>query len=235
MPSAALLDGGGPLTRLYALEAAARQDPAKGMAEWGAWRVKTTARLQEIIQHGREAGKRYFPDTNQKFCESFVFAGLFQEESRAFTAKGQPHHETGTFKGLTQDQVLALFHTLEGGFRKETAYYRLVLLNGLFSASSEELSSQASRPDAVRWNRKRKEWNEILSLWAGDLGQEGPPDVKAVLHGKALSAIGAAVTDWWNAEEAKLFHPEKPEAAERDARKQAVKDLAQKVKALLEK
>ena len=58
--------------------------------------------------------------------------------------------------------------------------------------------------------------------------------MREMLLRKDLAALSGLVTAWWDAEEAKLFHPEKPEAAERDQRKDAVKAAAKAIQAKLE-
>ncbi len=225
----ALAEVGDCLDRMNALEAQVARNPEQGLAAWAAWRAQAVPRLERIIQHGREVRDSFYPETHGQFSEDFVFSGLFQMESRKFSAAqhGGGYHGTGAFKNKPQVSRGDL-EPCEALFRMETAYYRLAVMNGLYNAILQELAAQEKRPDPARWDRKHSEWTGILALWQSDLGPQDPavpvPLVKQVLHREALAALGGAMSGWLDAGE-----------NERPTRQQAVVDRFKEVLDLLQK
>ena len=144
----------------------------------------------------------------------------------AVQAAGE-YHGTGSFgdKPRVFGQDLEPCETL---FRMETVYFRLAVMNGLYNAVLQELAVQGKRPDPARWDSKRAEWGEILSLWKSDLGPPDPalpaPYVKQMLHRDSLSSLGEAMAGWLDAKD-----------DERPARQQAVVERFREVRDLLQK
>ena len=225
----ALTEVRGFLDRMNDLEAEVARDRAQGLAAWAAWRAQARPGLERIIAHGRRARESLYPETHDRFSEAFVYSGLFQMEDRKFGAvqAAGEYHGTGSFgdKPRVFGQDLEPCETL---FRMETVYFRLAVMNGLYNAVLQELAVQGKRPDPARWDSKRAEWGEILSLWKSDLGPPDPalpaPYVKQMLHRDSLSSLGEAMAGWLDAKD-----------DERPARQQAVVERFREVRDLLQK
>jgi hypothetical protein len=229
-----ILEVGDFLDRMNALEAEVAGNKEQGVAAWAAWRPQAVSGLERIIQHGREVRECFYPETHDQFSESFVFSGLFQMESRKFSAAqaGGGYHGTGAFRDKPK-VVRGDALPCEAVFRMETVYYRLAVMNGLYNAVLQELAAQGKRPDPARWDRKRAGWGEILALWLSDVGPPAEPAsdrapavplVKQVLHREGLAALGGAMAAWLDATE-----------DDRPAGQQAVVERFREVRDLLQK
>lgn len=248
-----IMQVGGFLDRMNEVAALTDQDrqaardakrPNKGIQAWAAWRIKAVPEvLEKVITHGREVRDKFYPITHEQFSERYIFAGLFQMESRKFGAAeaGGAYHGTGTL-ARQHTSLRPELDPYVNLFRQESLWYRLMMINSLFPTVDTELkaidkaASKGRQPDRGAWDRKRRDWNEFLALWQADLAPVEPPRPApyVMLHREALLALGAALTAWMDAEEGHRFvTPRPPEAAEREARRQAVKDRFNDVVQLL--
>lgn len=200
------------LVRLAEAERRTAEDREKGLEAWTGWRQAALDGLEARIQHGREVSSRLYPETHERYTEGILYKGLFQMEPRKFDAaqSGKGYLPTGAFHGKPADHpddpsVLEPFRKL---FLQETLRQKLGALNLLYETSS---ALAARRPAEEIWARKRAEWEAILSLSTQ----------------KELEGAAQALRGWWDAEEAALFHPERPEASETEARLKALKSRIQ--------
>ncbi len=200
------------LGRLQEAEAATAADHAAGIARWQAIRERAIPMMEGIIEHGREVRDRYYPETYMEFAERYLFTGLYQAESRKFSAasSGGEYHATGMFHAREDVALEAgMLAPYVRTFWIETEKYQLEAWKYVIAESCKGIGEMRARPDRERWSRARAGWEGVTDRWRVEAGSETAPPGESP-HGADFQRLWDAVQAWWSAEEMTQFPPPPP-------------------------
>lgn len=209
------------------LERQVAENREEGLKAWGEWRKDAVPEIEEVIQGCREMNGKYFPETYQNFGETFVFAHIFQNEGRTYSARqaGAPPHITGPLKSTPL--VRKALEPYENIFTKESVYYRLQLSDWIFRHVDEQTTAvKRNELDPEKWQGTVRNANQVVgyvSLF---------PEKRTELYDgyrENLVSLRDALTAWLQLKETEINNPDQLDPEALATSRAEVQDLFQKV------